>query len=405
MRISLVSAGMVGLWIGVQAMAAGIYPLGDKMVHGDDLSTWNLRPVVDGHNIAFGDYRFAGTTGSFTTGYVDLYNTQTESLNVLGYHGGTPVVSEIAWVAAWAPWTPQIGLNGDYVGYNTSDGLGGMVYQISTDTYTRVENEGPEWHFADVNQDGTLVIQSWENPQFTSVAIDPTTYNPANHDSTILYRTPWGNEFGQAPRIGGDIMTWNGQTDTTYDKYIRDLSTGETRLIWRSLRTNSVDTDGNDVPDQPGTAPVLITDIAQDGSKLAMPIRNWANRDANNRPLVTIMVYDVATDTWTIAVDQEGYDREIAIDGDWIAWQRDDLNGHSSIWAMNLTTMNPILVAGGDIHAEAPTIDGTTGLIAWAESGVNGDVNQRAIHYTYVPEPAGLLLTSLGGILMIRRRR
>jgi len=363
-------------------------------------TTWNLRPVVDGNHIAFGDYRFAGTTGSYITGYTNLFDVSTETLTVLGLESGTPVVSQIAWVAAWAPWTPQVGVEGDYVGYNTAVDQGGMVYQISTGTYMPVQNKGEQWHFADVSPAGLLAIQDWQ-PPFVSQVINPATWD-ANADGPTIYRTPVGNEFGQAPRIGGDIVVWNGQTNTTYDKYIYDISTNEKRLIWRSSRSNLVDTDGDTVKDKPAVAPVLIVDT--DGTSVIMPVRIWTNRDADNQARTQIWVYDVASDEWTIALDQEGVDGEPMISGDWMVFQRRNVGGDFDVWAMQISTHTLVAIDTGlDTNAKYPTISGS--LIAWAVEGINGDANQREIHYLYIPEPASLGLVALGGVMLAHRRR
>ncbi|MCC7145507.1 MAG: PEP-CTERM sorting domain-containing protein [Phycisphaeraceae bacterium] len=363
---------------------------------GDNLALKNskriLRPVVQGNMIAWGDFAFADINNTWVAGFINLYDTQTNTLKVLGRAGGSPtgaiVAAELAWVAGWAPWTPQIGFEGDYIGYNEPITQGGIVYQVSTGTFTHINNTGEQWHFADVNGSGLLAIQDWD-PAMTPNLINPATYDGS--DASMVFRgSNASTEFGTAPRISGNIMAWNDDTADDYRRTMYNLATNTETVIWTSSKTTA-----NLYPQK--------IQVDSTGSRLVMAVRDETSDNGFGGKLTDVVVYDVAAGTWSTLLNMVAGDEEAMLDGDYLVWQRKVATGDNDIYGMEISTGRVFAIATGSANATLPWVDGSTGLVAWIEPDGTGDYSFD-MHYTFIPEPATLSLLVLGGLGLLRRR-
>lgn len=389
---SVLKFGLVALIMAATPVLADVsLPAGDNIALKNSKRV--LRPLVQDNRIAWGDFAFADVNDTWVVGYVNLYDTQTNTLKVLGRAGGDPngamVASELAWVAGWAPWTPQIGFEGDYIGYNEPLTMGGIVYQISTGTFTHVNNPGEQWHFADVNGNGLLAIQDWD-PAMTTNLINPATFDGS--DGSMVFRgSNASTEFGTAPRISGDTMAWNDDTADDYRRTMYNVATDTETVIWTSSKT---------------TATLYPQKIQVDstGNKLVLAVRDESTTDGFGSKLTEVIVYDVATSTWSTLLNFAAGDEEPMLDGDYLVWQRKVASGNNDIYGMKISTGDIFPIATGSANAQYPAVDGNTGLVAWIEPDGSGADYSFDVHYTFIPEPAGLGLLALGGLALLRRR-
>ncbi len=404
-RTLMVMTAMAAMVAATPAFAQNT-PLGDNVAPTAVGSTFGLRPVVQGNMIAWADYNAGVVGGGGTNGCIYMYDVSTVTLNWVGTTDNNVWPAdweEVSWTGVWAPWTPQIGLEGDYLYYANiwSDNAESVRrYQISTGISTRYSNLGQQKHFADGNAAGMLVTQDWEG-NMTAMLIDANTWD-GNASSAAF--TAHSDEFGTAPRISGNTMVWQEDFAATEGIGMYDLGTATQSTILSFDRTPTVDTDGDLVADKPALE-ARFPQVSNDGSKVVTWVRHWDNRDANGQALTDIRVYDVATGVWTILVDQLGVDEQPYLDGDYLVWDRLVATGDHDIMAMEISTATIFTVDSGSRDARYPVVDGSTGLIAWAVDNPSLGSWNAAIHYTYIPEPASLCLLALGGLALVRRRR
>ncbi|MCC7409659.1 MAG: PEP-CTERM sorting domain-containing protein [Phycisphaeraceae bacterium] len=392
---SVYTFGLLALVVAATPVLASVpFPAGDNIALKNSKRV--LRPVVQDYRIAWGDFAFADINNTWVVGHINLYNTQDNSLLVLGKAGGSPagavVADELAWVAGWAPWTPQIGFEGDYIGYNEPITNGGIVYQISTGTFTHMDNPGEQWHFADVNANGILAIQDWD-PFATVNVIDPGTFDGS--DGSMVFRSANAStEFGTAPRMSGDTVAYNDDTASDYRRTMYDIGTNTESVIWTSPKANDL-------------YPQKIQ-VDSTGNKLVLAVRDEASDDGFGGKLTQVIVYDVTAGTWSTLLNFEEGDEEPMLDGDYLVWQRKVGVGNNDIFGMYIPSGQVFHIAQGAANAQYPWVDGDTGLVAWIEPDGSGEDYAFDVHYTflpaYVPEPASLGLLALGGLALLRRR-
>ncbi|MCC7203795.1 MAG: hypothetical protein IT441_01855, partial [Phycisphaeraceae bacterium] len=271
-------------------------PLGDNIAPTAVPSTFGLRPVVQGSMIAWGDFLGGVNGGNGLNGCIYMYDVNTAALNWVGTTDNNVWPAdweEVSWIAPWAPWTPQIGLEGDYLYYNniwSDNGESARRYQISTGISTRYSNLGQQKHFADGNAAGMLVIQDWEG-NMTASLIDANTWD-GNITSAAF--TAHSDEFGTAPRISGNTMVWQEDLPASDGIGMYDLGTATQSTILSLDRTLTVDTNGDTIADKPALE-ARFPQVSNDGSKVVTWVRHWDNLGVNGQAKTDIRVYDVAT--------------------------------------------------------------------------------------------------------------
>ncbi|MCC7146975.1 MAG: PEP-CTERM sorting domain-containing protein [Phycisphaeraceae bacterium] len=385
-------------------------PLGDNIAPTAVPSQFGLRPVVQGSMIAWGDYNAGVVGGSSVNGCIYMYDVNTAALNWVGTTDNNVWPAdweEVSWTAAWAPWTPQIGLEGDYLYYSniwSDNAESARRYQISTGISTRYSNLGQQKHFADGNAAGMLVVQDWEG-NMTARLIDANTWDGTNASAVFSAQS---NEFGTAPRISGNIMTWQDDHASAEGIGMYNLTTATQSMILSFDPTPTVDITGDGIADKPALD-ARFPQISNDGSKIVTWVNHWDNLlidqagSANDKPATDIRVYDVATGVWTVLVDQLATDEQPWIDGDYLVWDRFVAANNWDIMGMKISTGEVFVIDAGSRNARYASVD-ASGLVAWSVDNTSLGSWNGTIHYTMIPEPASLALLALGGLALLRRR-
>jgi hypothetical protein len=339
-----------------------------------------FRPVVSGEWVAWIE---ANTFGLYA------HNIATGERRTIVEPTFDPALNAVYGTVAlynFAPWHPQVGINGTTVVWSDRrHGPGGSGFRIyAYDLDTGIETF--------VGPPGGRTSQ---NHIYPSISGDRVVWQGLQ--SRVMLGQIGGSAptqlaiaGGPLPEISGDTLVWSSGSTGAWI-YHRDLSTNQTRVIFQASSLQN--------PRQHVT----------DGRYVA-----WSMRDmTSGQRLVSIMAYDLLTGELITVLEHTGsleHRSNVAISNGIVVWEDWRNNTHEveryelDVWGYNLRTRTAFPIAADPGNQHEPWIDGD--VVVW----VDESSGQRMIGWTRlnlepVPEPAGGLILLGAAAAMVYKRR
>lgn len=394
--------GLLTLLATMHAVAETIVPVAPALLH---------RPVISGDWIVWGEL---GGTQSTASVYAAKWTIPSPVVYTLA--------EETAWLYDWAPWSPQIAIDGTRVvwldkRFEGSEAITQFYladlaesFTEDQDTYTAhklgpaTRDYGTQFAFPNLSGD-RLIAQAWrQDGSLTSLeaALFAVTMTPGADDTTtygldFMARSvdpDVPNGTWAVPDVDGDYVVWVDTSGANAGVYWSDDFNGQTMNIIGQASAS--------LPAGSMHRPPVIA-----GARIA-----WCVRVPGENPedpgTIQVVVYDIASGEIVFAVETGSmlHRSNVALGGDLVVWE--DWHSNPGENPTNIDLMGYDLVAGeffvvadGPGNQHLPDMAG--GVIVWVDGGIDGA--SPTIRVTnLIPEPTSAVILILGLGLSARRR-